>query len=179
MIVLTTCRRPTQRIRSFTKDLSNLHPTTRLLTRGKMGLVDLVAVARSLKSDHVAIISRFMGGPGRIDFLKLNPVALLELTLYLKAVKLRREYGTRHSCRPMIVTVPVNMRSDTAKFARWYAELFAVRLSSESSSNTNASIHMSEESNTIRVAVISPSAETVGPSYDISRIDWGPADTAE
>ncbi len=171
MIVLTSCRRPTQRIRSFIKDLSNLHPTTRLLTRGKMGLGDLVAAARSLGSDHVAIVSRWMGGPGRIEFMKLDSPTRPEVTLYLKAVKLRREYGTRHSCKPIVLTLPVHARSDTTRFARWYAELFEMRASEELSDSSNASIQISEKPNTIEVTVISPSGET-GPSYSIGRIDW-------
>ncbi len=180
MIVVTTCRRPTQRIRSFAKDLANSHPSTILLTRGKTGLVELAAAARNLKSNRIATVSRWMGGPGRIEFLNSDTDPPSQLIVYLKDVRLRREHGKCRTGKAEIVTTPETLRSETYKFAGWYSNFFGLELLDIGlSRRSRVSIHISEDSNLIRVALISPPSETrIGPSFTISRIDWGKAETA-
>lgn len=180
MIVLTTCRRPTQRIRSFTKDVSHSHPATTLLSRGKLGLVDLATAARRLGSNQILVVSRWMGGPGRIELLRLDSnLAFLFSTLYLKEVRLQREYTTHRAPKAEIVTIPRNLRPDTARFARWYSELFGMRLlDSEAAGNHKASIHVTDDPHTIRVTLTSPPAEMeIGPSFTIRQINWKPTET--
>jgi rRNA maturation protein Rpf1 len=180
VIVLTTCRRPTQRIRSFTKDISHSHPATTILSRGKLGLVDLATATRKFGSNQILVISRWMGGPGRIEFLSLDSNRVsLSSTLYLKNVRLQREYDTHRAPRAEIVTTSEKIHSETARFAKWYSELFGMRLiDSEMAGSYNASIHVSDDTHTIHVSLTSPPAETeVGPSFTIRQINWKPMET--
>ena len=181
MIILTTCRRPTQRIRSFIKDISNSHPATTLLTRGKLDLLNLATTARKSKSDHLMVVSRWMGGPGKMGILKVDSDHASPLVaLHLKRVKLRREYGSGRAPKAQIVTVSKDARPETIKFARWYSNLLGMEpRDSGNHAGHKASIHISDDPHTIRVALTSPPTEfEVGPSFTISRIDWDPVETA-
>lgn len=96
MILLTTSRRPTKGIRTFCKDLSYTIPNITRINRGKLSLEGLAAKALELNAEKVVIVDRWKGGPGKIELFrlekeKLQPVPPL---IYLRSVKLRREFGT-------------------------------------------------------------------------------------
>jgi len=180
VIILTTCRRPTQRIRSFIKDISNSHPATTLLTRGKLDLLNLATTARKSKSGHLLIVSRWMGDAGKMEVLKVDSDHVHPLVfLNLKWVRLRREYGSGRVAEAQIVTIPKDSRPETIRFARWYSNLFGIEPRDLGNhAGFKASIHISDDPHTIRVAVTSPPSELeVGPSFTISGINWSPAET--
>ena len=174
MIILTTCRRPTQRIRSFIRDIQISHPNTTLLARGKLGLGDLLATARRLSSDNILFVSRWMRGPGLIELLRVNPnIVSRSPTPYLNGVRLRRGYVVRRAPRAEIVTTSTSPSSETAKFARWYSQLFGMRLlEPDATGICKASIHITDHSKGVRVALRSPPTESdVGLSFTVGRID--------
>jgi len=144
-----------------------------------MSLAQLRAATRNLESNRIITVSRWMGGPGRIEFLKSDTDPPSQVTVYLKDVSLRREHGGRRTAKAEIVTVPEILRSETYKFARWYSDFFGLELLDVGSSRpSSVSIHISDDSNLIRVALVSPSSEAeIGPSFTISRIDREKADT--
>ncbi|MEM3788943.1 MAG: hypothetical protein QXN95_03645, partial [Candidatus Bathyarchaeia archaeon] len=95
MILLTTSRRPTKGIRTFCKDLSRMLPNILRINRGKLSLEGVAAKALELDAEKVVIVDRWKGGPGKIELYhvdgKLQPIPPL---IYLKSVKLRREFQT-------------------------------------------------------------------------------------
>lgn len=96
MILLTTSRRPTGRIRIFCKEISYNIPNITRINRGKLSLDGLAAKALELNAEKVLIVDRWKGGPGKIEFFKLEDRKLQPIPpiIYLRGVKLRREFGT-------------------------------------------------------------------------------------
>ncbi|MEM1588956.1 MAG: hypothetical protein QXZ68_06830 [Candidatus Bathyarchaeia archaeon] len=96
MILLTTSRRPTRRIRTFCKDISKTIPNVIRINRGKLSLEGLAAKALELKAEKVVIVDRWKGGPGKIEIFKLEKDKLQPTPplIYLRGVKLQREFGT-------------------------------------------------------------------------------------
>jgi len=96
VILLTTSRRPTRRIRTFCKELSYNIPNVIRINRGKLSLEGLAAKALELNAEKVVIIDRWKGGPGKIELFKLENGKLQPVPplIYLRGVKLRREFGT-------------------------------------------------------------------------------------
>ena len=106
LIIVTTSHRPTQRVRSFVKDLVSVLPRAVRLTRGKATLRDLYYEAMGLGARRVVVVSTWKGNPGTIHVYEpLEPPeeGLREiLSLRLSGVKLSRErpeaqrsYGAR------------------------------------------------------------------------------------
>jgi len=66
------------------------------INRGKLSLEGIAAEALELNAEKVVIVDRWKGGPGKIELYKfdgkeLHPTPPL---IYLKGVKLRREFRT-------------------------------------------------------------------------------------
>ena len=72
MILLTTSRRPTGRIRTFCRDLSNSIPDVVRVNRGKMSLDGVAEKAIEVEADHIIVVDRWHGGPGKINLFQLS-----------------------------------------------------------------------------------------------------------
>jgi len=94
-ILVTTSHRPSQRVRSFVKDLVSVLPNAVKLTRGKATLEELYyeAVARGAK--RVIIVNVWKGNPGSLRVYEpLEPPDTrlgLIARIVMKGVKLSRE----------------------------------------------------------------------------------------
>ncbi len=94
-ILVTTSHRPSQRVRSFVKDLVSVLPNAVKLTRGKATLEELYyeAIARGAK--RVIIVSVWKGNPGSLRVYEpLEPPDTrlgLIARIVMKGVKLSRE----------------------------------------------------------------------------------------
>lgn len=93
MIVIGSTRKPTQRVRSFIRELNRVIPQSTRLTRGKQSLGDFCEAAQDIGASRILLIGSFHGNPGRIGFLHLvedswifNPP-----TIILRSVQLLRE----------------------------------------------------------------------------------------
>jgi len=61
-----------------------------------MSLAALAEKALELNVDHVIIISRWKGGPGKIEFFDVKEgLSLVPPLVYIKGVKLRREFEAK------------------------------------------------------------------------------------
>ncbi len=94
-IVVTTSRRPTQRVRSFLKDFASVLPNAIRVNRGKATLTDLASYALEIGADRVAIITTRKGNPSSILVYEVSSDSSLKRMhrLVLLGVKLSREYG--------------------------------------------------------------------------------------
>lgn len=93
MILLTTSRRPTKRIRTFCNDLARAIPNVVRVNRGKMSLQELAENTFERGLDRVIIVDRWKGGPGRIRFHRMERGRLVEVPpeINVKGMKLQRE----------------------------------------------------------------------------------------
>lgn len=68
MILITTSRRPTQRMRTLCHDLNRVLPNTLRINRGKLNISGVMEKTLEYEADRVIIIERHKGGPGRLRF---------------------------------------------------------------------------------------------------------------
>jgi rRNA maturation protein Rpf1 len=95
-ILFTTSRKPTNRIRTFCRDLVYSIPNTLRINRGKLSLNALAEKALELGANRIVIIDRWKGGPGKIEFFQIRErLHQVPPLIYLKGVKLRREFDTK------------------------------------------------------------------------------------
>ncbi len=94
MILLTTSRRPTGRIRTFCRDLVNSIPNVVRINRGKMSLDGVAEKAIEVETDKVVVVDRWHGGPGRINLYQLGSSGLESVPplMLIKGIRLRREF---------------------------------------------------------------------------------------
>ncbi|RLI44046.1 Brix domain containing protein, partial [Candidatus Bathyarchaeota archaeon] len=77
MILLTTSRRPTPRIRTFCRDLARSIPNVVRVNRGKLSLDGVAERAIEFDADRVVIINRWKGGPGKIELFEVGQEGLV------------------------------------------------------------------------------------------------------
>jgi len=136
LIVIGSTRKPTQRVRSFIKELNWVIPQSTRLTRGKQGLVDFCEAARDIGASCILLVGSFHGNPGRLGFLHLIEDSWMfkPPTIILKSVHLLRE--SRHDSIPpskLLYIVP-ETDNDTAN-----AEILANTLGMPFVNRTNIS----------------------------------------
>ncbi len=133
-ILVTTSHRPSQRVRSFAKDLASILPYAYKVNRGKATLRDLYYDAVGYGAERVVVITVWRGNPGVIKVYKLAEPpeqGLVELAaIYLRGVTLRREipssqkvFHTR-SLGIDIVSMPVGLH----RVAEVLAKAFLAKL---------------------------------------------------
>ena len=69
MIAIGTTRKPTQRIRSFIKELNRVIPGSIRVTRGKQAFDEFCETALDQGATRILLVGAFHGNPGRIGFL--------------------------------------------------------------------------------------------------------------
>ena len=96
--VVSTCLRPSRRLRTFGRDLARALIRGYYVTRGKRRILDLKGLALSFKASRLIIVQAKRGNPSRLDFYDttLKELPLLG-SLLISGVKLVREQ--RHATR--------------------------------------------------------------------------------
>lgn len=109
-VIFTTSRDPSNRVRSFLKDLTSLAPWLIRLNRGKMTFEDIVNEAISNNISTIAIIGEMKGNPSIIRIYDLSDYlikksVLHSYTLFIGNVSLSREFASNvvnFRCEDMI-----------------------------------------------------------------------------
>jgi U3 small nucleolar ribonucleoprotein protein IMP4 len=91
--VLTTSRKPSQRTRSFIRDLVRVIPWSFHFTRGSCSLNDLANELAVLGINRLLIVHEKKGNPSLVKFFKLDDGKLIErdYRLRIKGISLARE----------------------------------------------------------------------------------------
>ncbi|MEB3859982.1 MAG: hypothetical protein LRS43_02100 [Desulfurococcales archaeon] len=95
-VILTTSRRPNNRVRSFVKELYLTLPKAIRLNRGHLSMEELAREALLLRAERVVIVSSRRGNPGIIRFYSVEPRSLTLVNLasiIVRGVSLAREGG--------------------------------------------------------------------------------------
>lgn len=109
-LLITTSRKPSQRTRSFVKDLASSLPATVKLNRGKKTLVDLSLDCYKYRAKYLFIINERKGNPSVIRIYSLEntdhyPFLKQIALLKLSSVKLSREIHSSRVYSPEYVRV--------------------------------------------------------------------------
>ncbi len=178
MILLTTSRRPTRRIRTFCKDLANSIPDTIRINRGKLNLDGVAEKSIEFNADRVIIVNRWKGGPGKIEFFRVESSGLKRFppTIYVKGVKLRREFktGVKH-VKALSIIVSSKGNDEIMKVAKSLSEFLNIPITTiEEAAKQQAAIHiLPDEENNIKITfVLLPKLVEVGPRIRVRHIIW-------
>lgn len=96
MIAIGSTRKPTDRIRSFIKELTHVIPNAVRLTRGKQGFAEFCEEATSAGASRFLLVGAWHGNPGRLVFLQQKTGegwVFQPPTILLKSATLLRELG--------------------------------------------------------------------------------------
>lgn len=107
LIIFTTSRYPSQRTRSFLKDLCRVIPEAIKVNRGKSSIIDLSEKAIKLGASRLVIIDQIKGNPSRMRFFDVTkiPPEPNPRTVLFSGVALRREITEKRV--PKVETIEV------------------------------------------------------------------------
>ncbi len=95
-ILITTAYSPSPRTRTFVKDLVSVIPGSEKLSRGKLSLDLLGAVAADQEADKVIIVKEYHGNPSSLEVYRVEEAELVkEGEIKLRGVTLSSEKGKR------------------------------------------------------------------------------------
>jgi len=95
-ILVTTAHSPSQRTRTFVKDLVSVLPNAEKITRGKMSKEVLASIATDMGAERLLIIREKNGNPASIEVYKVEDVELIPLgKIVIRGISLSSEVGRR------------------------------------------------------------------------------------
>ena len=179
MILLTTSRRPTRRIRTLCHDFAHSVPNIVRINRGKLNLDGIAERVVELNADRIVIIDRWKGGPGKIKLFRMEPTSLFSVPplMYVAGVRLRREFDakTKH-VRSLVVTTERENPPETVRIAERLSDFFNLSMLSidEAAAKYQASMHVSLDGSrrTQITFMFLPQMVEIGPRISISKLVW-------
>ena len=179
MILLTTSRRPTGRIRTFCRDLVNSLPDVVRVNRGKMSRDGVAEKAIELDVDRIVVVDRWRGGPGKVSLFSLSSTGLKPVfpLMLMSGIRLRRELkeGTRRVCSSVITMEP-GASAELERVAGRLSQFFNLPILSldVASKNHRSSMHFSFDSSRrlqITFLLLQRMVE-IGPRLTLSKLVW-------
>jgi rRNA maturation protein Rpf1 len=182
-MLLTTSLRPAKNIRTFCRELSNTFPNVVRVNRGKLSLEGVAEKALELDAEKVVIVDRWRGGTGKIQFFRISRRGLdvLPPLIYVKSVKLRRDFGEnaarRRRIKSIAITASQRSSSEVKRLENVLSEFFGVPvLSLKEIYNREFDAAMqvlADQSNCIIITFkLIPELVEVGPQIRISHLVW-------
>ena len=176
MILLTTSRRPTRRIRTFCRDLARSIPNVVRINRGKLNLDGIAERALEFSADRVIIADRWKGGPGKIEFFQIGPEGLIPFSplMYVAGIRLQREFeGTKtKSISSLTIITPPEKKPQITKIAEFLSKFLNIPILSmnEAVSEYPAAMHVSLNASrqTQITFMLLPENVEVGPRVTLS-----------
>lgn len=180
MILLTTSRRPTNRMRTLCHDLARSIPNVVRINRGKLNLDGIAEKAFELDADRVIIVDRWKGGPGKIKLFQAGPEGLILVPpiIFVRSIRLQRELeGARAKpVRSLTITTSFEKSPQVAKIAESLSRFLNVPPSRIDVAATRYEAAMQVSSGAsaqIRITfMLLPQAVEMGPRITISHLVW-------
>jgi rRNA maturation protein Rpf1 len=176
-ILLTTSRRPTNRIRSFCHDFAGCLPNIVRINRGKLNLDGIVEKALEINADRVVIIDRWKGGAGKIQLflVKETGLTLVPPLVHIRGIKLRREFEMkRKRVQSLVITASSESSSHSKKVGEFLADFFNIPMLSveQTVSRYSASMYISTNTSSriIITFVLLPEFIEIGPRISVAEI---------
>ena len=179
MILLTTSRRPTNRIRTLCHDLTRSIPNLVRINRGKLNLEGIAEKALELNADRAILLDRWKGGLGKIKLFQAGPKGLILLPplIFVRNILLQRELkGVRcKTLHSLTITTSLENSPQVIKVAESLSSFLNVPVSTMdmTASRYDAAMHVSSgASNQIQITFVFPQAMEIGPRITISHMVW-------
>ena len=184
-ILVTTSRRPVRRIRTFCRDLVRSIPHVFYFNRGKLNLDGIAEKALESKANRVVIVSRYKGGPGKIQLFQTSTnkgLTQVPPVLYVAGLRLQREFKKRsRNIQFLTITVQTEVSQQILKLAESLSLFLRISISTKKritstrvSSDYQASMHFSSDPSHFSqiTFLLFPKTIEVGPRIIISHIAW-------
>jgi U3 small nucleolar ribonucleoprotein protein IMP4 len=179
VILLTTSRRPTGRIRTFCRDLVSSIPDVVRVNRGKMSLDGIAEKAIELEADRVVVVDRWRGGPGKINLFRISSTGLTFVPplMLISGIRLRREFKevTRRT-RSSAITMKPEDSTELERIAGRMSQHFSLPVLSvdEATRKHGASMHFSfDSSRHIQISFMRLQRMVeIGPRVTLSKLIW-------
>ena len=179
MILLTTSRRPTRRIRTLCQDFARCVPKVVRINRGKLNLDEIAERALEINADRVIVVDRWKGGPGKIKLFLTEPTGLSPVPplMYVAGIRLQREFEKETKpVRSLDVTTALGNSPEVMKIAEHLSNFLNVPMLSmnEAVSKYRASMRVSHNgSGRIQITfMLFPQMVEIGHRITISRVVW-------
>ncbi len=179
MILLTTSRRPTRRIRTLCHDFVRSVPNIVRINRGKLNLDGIAERAVELNANRIVVIDRWKAGPGKIKLFRIEHNGLISCPplMHVSGVKLRREFkaNTKYFLF-LVVTIALENHTETVRIAELLSGFFNLpRLPmNEAAAKYQASMHLSLDASrhTQITFMFLPQMVEIGPRITLSKVVW-------
>ncbi len=173
-ILITTSREPSQRTRSFVKDLVSVIPNSERITRGKMSTRDLIYEAEDRDAERVVIVEERQGNPSKLIVYDASGRPIY--VFVLRGVSLAREresraYGVESVCVRLYHLLP-----GADEVARAFADAFGLRVIEDpgESADCDLILDVEEEGGYWKVFFRIPSSKkVVGPIIRVREVVRG------
>jgi len=180
VILLTTSRRPTNRMRTLCHDLARSIPNVVRINRGKLNLDGIAEKALEFNADRVIIVDRWKGGPGEIKLFQVAPEGLILVPplIFVRGIQLQRELqGVRvKPVRSLTLTTSHEKSPQVAKVAESLSRFLNVPTipTDVEASRYEAAMHVSSGASAqIQITfMLLPQAMEIGPRITISHVVW-------
>jgi len=178
LMLLTTSRRPTGRIRSFCRDLANSIPDVVRVNRGKMSLDGIAEKAIGLEADRIVVVDRWRGGL-KINLFRISSTGLTSVPplMLISGIRLRREFkeGTGN-VRSSVITMKPEDSSELIRIAGHLSQYFGLAVLSvdEAVRKYGASMHFSfDSSRRLQITFMRLQRMVeIGPRVTLSKLVW-------
>jgi len=179
VILLTTSRRPTGRIRTFCRDFVNSIPDVVRVNRGKMSLDGVAERAIEIDADRVVVVDRWRGGLGKTNLFRVSSTGLTSVPplMLISGIRLRREFkeGTRRT-RSSAITIEPEDSTELIRIAECMSQYFSLPILSvdEAARKHGASMHFSfDHSRRLQITFIHHQRMVeIGPRVTLSKLVW-------
>jgi rRNA maturation protein Rpf1 len=181
LILISTSRRPTSRIRRFSHDLNRLIAKSIYINRGKLNMIGIIERARTIDADRVILVERWKGEVGRLRFyyVSLNAFTATPPLLIIRSVKTQYELGQKTRIEPNIgLVIPklASLNSNEEKLLQFLSHFLQIPLYIEKTVKTMCSTALSLNSlpnGDLKLIVTSPPlCNEVGPRITIRKVVW-------
>ncbi|MEM3730623.1 MAG: hypothetical protein QXG27_00685 [Candidatus Bathyarchaeia archaeon] len=182
-ILLTTSRRPTKSMRTLCRDLSHTLPNIIRINRGKLSLEGLAETALNFNASKVAVVDRWKGGPGKIEFfiVKHGVLERIPPLVYVRGVKFRRDFGENMPKGRRIKSLAISASSkenfEIKRFEGFLSEFLQIPISSIENAvgerrDAIMQVLMDHTNHLVVTFRLVPEMVEVGPKITISHLIW-------
>ena len=128
-MLITTSRKTSNRVRTFTRDLWSVFPYSIRFNRGGMSRAELIAKLVNQNASFALIVTLYKGNPNNIEILSSEGKTIA--TILMESAMLRREVAKSYN--PRINSIfAVNVKQDsttqTKELARLIGSLFKIEV---------------------------------------------------
>lgn len=114
-IAISTSRKPSQRTRSFCKELQFLLPRASYIQRGKSNFEELLERSDEVKARLLLVVGEREGNPGSFSLYSMKDPAEPILTFEIEGLRLAREYGSHARGRSKVLAVSSDSSANSGK----------------------------------------------------------------